>query len=122
MRAEAWQLFLGLSVNDNKPPLNLEMIESHPEYHQVNMDVRRCLKRFPPGISYEQIGKLQKQLIAVILSVIAKHNDLKYYQVTITNFVFNIMENVVLLFFFFVTGLSRCRRYVSHRSRTRKSL
>lgn len=78
----------------------MEIIESHPEYHQVDMDVRRCLKRFPPGISYEQIGKLQKQLIAVILSVIAKHSDLKYYQVMITNFVFNITENVVVLLFF----------------------
>lgn len=59
----------------------METIEAHPEYHQVDMDVRRCLKRFPPGISYEQIGILQKQLIAVILSVIAEHPELKYYQV-----------------------------------------
>ncbi|VVC25829.1 Hypothetical protein CINCED_3A025621 [Cinara cedri] len=80
VRAEAWQLFLGLSINNDKPLLNLETIQNHPEYHQVDMDVRRCLKRFPPGISYEQIGKLQKQLIAVILSVIAEHKELKYYQ------------------------------------------
>lgn len=59
----------------------MEIIESHPEYHQVNMDVKRCLKRFPPGISHEQISILQKQLISVILSVIITHSDLKYYQV-----------------------------------------
>lgn len=61
----------------------MEIIEKHPEYHQVDMDVRRCLKRFPPGISYEHIGILQKQLIAVILSILTKHPELKYYQVTI---------------------------------------
>lgn len=61
----------------------METIKIHPEYHQVDMDVRRCLKRFPPGISYEQIGILQKQLIAVILSVLTIYPELKYYQVII---------------------------------------
>lgn len=61
----------------------MEIIENHPEYQQVTMDVRRCLKRFPPGISHEQIGILQKQLITVILSVISTHKELKYYQVII---------------------------------------
>jgi len=66
-----------------KPLLNIEDIVYHPEYHQVDMDVKRCLKRFPPGISYERIGILQKELIKIILSVIGKHTDLKYYQVII---------------------------------------
>lgn len=79
IRKEAWQLFLNLPM-EIKPLLNTKDIEYHPEYHQVNMDVKRCLKRFPPGISYERIGILQKELIKIILSVIAKHTDLKYYQ------------------------------------------
>lgn len=82
VRKEAWQLFLGLST-ESKPLLDIEDLMNHPEYHQVDMDVRRCLKRFPPGISYERIGILQKELIVVILNVIAKHTDLKYYQVII---------------------------------------
>lgn len=76
----------------------METIENHPEYHQVDMDVRRCLKRFPPGISYEQIGILQKQLIQVILSVIAEHSDLKYYQVIIITKSKN--SNNLLLYYF----------------------
>jgi len=82
IRSEAWQLLLDLP-RESKPLLKMEFIEDHPEYHQVDMDVRRCLKRFPPGISHEKIGELQKQLISVILSVMATHSDLKYYQVII---------------------------------------
>jgi len=82
IRKEAWQLFLNLPLR-SKSLLDLDDIMSHPEYHQVDMDVRRCLKRFPPGISYERIGILQKELIKVILSVISEHTDLKYYQVII---------------------------------------
>lgn len=82
VRSEAWPLLLNLS-NENKPLLNLETIKNHPEYNQVVMDVRRCLKRFPPGISYERIGLLQEQLIEIILSIISKHEELKYYQVII---------------------------------------
>lgn len=82
VRSEAWPLFLD-SPSINKPLLHIEAIEHHPEYHQVVMDVKRCLKRFPPGISNEKIDILQKQLIEVILSVITEHSDLKYYQVII---------------------------------------
>ncbi|XP_050529315.1 TBC1 domain family member 20 [Daktulosphaira vitifoliae] len=79
VRSEAWPLFLNLPKK-NKQLLDEEIITNHPEYNQVVMDVRRCLKRFPPGISYERIGVLQNQLIAIILSVIAEHPELKYYQ------------------------------------------
>lgn len=80
VRSEAWELFLDLP-NESKTLIDFEVIEKHPEYHQVNMDVRRCLKRFPPGISYERIGELQKELISIILSVITRNPELKYYQV-----------------------------------------
>jgi len=80
VRLEAWKLLLNLPSNDEKL-YPLEIIKDHPEYHQVDMDVRRCLKRFPPYISYEKIVILQKELIAIILSVIKEYPDLKYYQV-----------------------------------------
>ncbi|XP_008178229.1 TBC1 domain family member 20 isoform X1 [Acyrthosiphon pisum] len=79
VRREAWKLILNLPSTDEQL-YPLEIIKDHPEYHQVDMDVRRCLKRFPPGISYEKIGVLQKELIAIILSVIKENPDLKYYQ------------------------------------------
>lgn len=85
IRSEAWPLLLNLS-NENKPLLDLETVKDHPEYNQVVMDVRRCLKRFPPGISYERIGILQEQLIQIILSIITKHKELKYYQVIILSY------------------------------------
>jgi hypothetical protein len=71
----------------------LEIIKDHPEYHQVDMDVRRCLKRFPPGISYEKIGILQKELIAIILSVIKEYPDLKYYQVINVTYSINVIRS-----------------------------
>lgn len=80
IRSEAWQLILDLP-SKTKPLIDMKTAELHPEYHQVDMDVRRCLKRFPPGISYERIGVLQKQLITVILSVFSEHPELQYYQV-----------------------------------------
>lgn len=44
------------------------------------LDVNRSLKRFPPGIPYEQRIALQDQLTVLILRVIIKHPHLRYYQ------------------------------------------
>lgn len=44
------------------------------------LDVNRSLKRFPPGIPYEQRVALQDQLTVLILRVIIKYPHLKYYQ------------------------------------------
>lgn len=54
--------------------------ETHPEYNQVVLDVNRSLKRFPPGIPYEQRIALQDQLTVLIMRVICKYPDLRYYQ------------------------------------------
>lgn len=53
---------------------------------QVVLDVNRSLKRFPPGIPYEQRVALQDQLTVLILRVIIKYPHLKYYQVSIKYF------------------------------------
>lgn len=50
------------------------------------LDVNRSLKRFPPGIPYEQRVALQDQLTVLILRVIMKYPHLKYYQVSKYNF------------------------------------
>lgn len=51
-------------------------------YCQVVLDVNRSLKRFPPGIPYEQRVALQDQLTVLILRVIIMYPHLKYYQVS----------------------------------------
>lgn len=48
------------------------------------LDVNRSLKRFPPGIPYEQRIALQDQLTVLILRVISKYPHLRYYQVSFT--------------------------------------
>lgn len=80
IRCKVWPALLGLD------PANVEMcvdraeLEQHPEYHQVVLDVKRSLKRFPPGIPYEQRVALQDQLTHLILRVIIKYPHLRYYQ------------------------------------------
>lgn len=58
----------------------MDELKTHPEYNQVILDVNRSLKRFPPGIPYEQRIALQDQLTVLILRVIIKYPHLKYYQ------------------------------------------
>ncbi|KAL1124390.1 hypothetical protein AAG570_001019 [Ranatra chinensis] len=57
-----------------------ETLRQHPEFTQVVLDVNRSLKRFPPGIPYEQRVALQDQLTNLILRVITKYPHLRYYQ------------------------------------------
>lgn len=71
----------------------------HPEYNQVILDVNRSLKRFPPGIPYEQRIALQDQLTILILRVIIKYPHLKYYQV-----VYN--KKKVILYFYNVQNFN----------------
>lgn len=63
-----------------EPAPTLDELKTHPEYNQVILDVNRSLKRFPPGIPYEQRIALQDQLTVLILRVIIKYPHLKYYQ------------------------------------------
>lgn len=46
----------------------------------MGIKLNRSLKRFPPGIPYEQRIALQDQLTVLILRVIIKYPHLKYYQ------------------------------------------
>lgn len=60
--------------------LKMDELKTHPEYNQVILDVNRSLKRFPPGIPYQQRIALQDQLTVLILRVIIKYPHLKYSQ------------------------------------------
>lgn len=80
LRRKVWPLLVGVDPNQVDPAPSLEELSTHPEYNQVILDVNRSLKRFPPGIPYEQRVALQDQLTVLILRVIIKYPHLKYYQ------------------------------------------
>lgn len=80
LRKKVWPLLVGLGPDNIETAPTLEELKSHSEYSQVVLDVNRSLKRFPPGIPYEQRVALQDQLTVLILRVIMKYPHLKYYQ------------------------------------------
>ncbi|XP_037052434.1 TBC1 domain family member 20 [Bradysia coprophila] len=80
LRRKVWPLLVGIDPDMVEPAPTLDELKTHPEYNQVILDVNRSLKRFPPGIPYEQRIALQDQLTVLILRVIIKYPHLKYYQ------------------------------------------
>ncbi|XP_075151665.1 TBC1 domain family member 20 [Haematobia irritans] len=80
LRRTLWPLLAGVDVSTLEPAPKLSDLQTHPEYNQVVLDVNRSLKRFPPGIPYEQRIALQDQLTVLILRVINKYPYLRYYQ------------------------------------------
>ncbi|XP_075992774.1 TBC1 domain family member 20 isoform X1 [Anticarsia gemmatalis] len=79
-RRKIWPLLVGVTQAEMTEPPSLDELSTHIEYNQVVLDVNRSLKRFPPGIPYEQRVALQDQLTVLILRVIMKYPHLKYYQ------------------------------------------
>lgn len=84
LRKKVWPLLVGIDPKKMDPVPTLDELKIHVEYNQVVLDVNRSLKRFPPGIPYNQRVALQDQLTVLILRVIMKHPHLKYYQVLFT--------------------------------------
>ncbi|XP_050301723.1 TBC1 domain family member 20 isoform X2 [Anthonomus grandis grandis] len=80
LRCAVWPLLLEVDPSTDERIPSLEELSVHPEYQQVVLDVNRSLKRFPPGIPYEQRLALQDQLTVLILRVIIKYPHLRYYQ------------------------------------------
>ncbi|XP_063699600.1 TBC1 domain family member 20 [Culicoides brevitarsis] len=80
LRKRVWPLLVNVDPCKCEPVPCLDDLQTHPEYNQVVLDVNRSLKRFPPGIPYEQRVALQDQLTVLILRVIIKYPHLKYYQ------------------------------------------
>lgn len=81
LRRRVWPRLVEIDPDTVESTPNLEDLKSHREYNQVILDVNRSLKRFPPGIPYEQRIALQDQLTVLILRVIMKYPHLRYYQV-----------------------------------------
>lgn len=81
LRKEAWPLLMGMGQEDpeiKKP--TLEVVQGHRDYQQVVLDVKRTLKRFPPGIEDSRRLVLMDQLTVLIIRVLMRHPDLYYYQ------------------------------------------
>ncbi|KAM6972974.1 TBC1 domain family member 20 [Aplochiton taeniatus] len=54
--------------------------ENHKDLNQVQMDVRRSVRRFPKGMRVEEREVLQQQMIDSILEVLRRNPQLHYYQ------------------------------------------
>ncbi|CAH1118040.1 unnamed protein product [Phaedon cochleariae] len=80
LRYKVWPLLLEVDPSHDERIPSLEELSGHSEYQQVVLDVNRSLKRFPPGIPYKQRVALQDQLTVLILRVIMKYPNLRYYQ------------------------------------------
>lgn len=81
LRREAWPLLMGLGRGEpeaKKP--EMEVVEGHKDFQQVVLDVKRTLKRFPPGIEDSRRVILMDQLIVLIIRVLMRHPHLYYYQ------------------------------------------
>ncbi|CAG4932699.1 unnamed protein product [Parnassius apollo] len=78
-RRRIWPLLVGVIQDEMTDPPSLDELSTHIKYNQVELDVKRSLKRFPPGIPYEQRVALQDQLTVLILRVIIEYPHLKYY-------------------------------------------
>lgn len=80
LRRTLWPLLVEVDASNTELPQQIDDLKLHSEYNQVVLDVNRSLKRFPPGIPYEQRIALQDQLTVLIMRVINKYPNLKYYQ------------------------------------------
>ena len=80
-RRKVWPLLLNITYNCNDETPSLWTYEDHSEFKQVQLDVERSLKRFPPGIPYNKRIALQDKLTALIMRIIVEHPYLNYYQV-----------------------------------------
>ncbi|KAF6089551.1 TBC1 domain family member 20 [Phyllostomus discolor] len=79
IRREVWPKLLNVSTSD-PPPISRKSLRESKDYQQVLLDVRRSLRRFPPGMPEEQREGLQEELIDIILFILESNPQLHYYQ------------------------------------------
>nr|XP_006010598.1 PREDICTED: TBC1 domain family member 20 isoform X2 [Latimeria chalumnae] len=80
IRCKVWPKLLNIKTEDLPPIPGPDLRENNKDYHQVLLDVRRSLRRFPPGMPDQQREGLQEQLIDIILQVLQRNPQLHYYQ------------------------------------------
>uniref|UniRef100_A0A915MD97 Rab-GAP TBC domain-containing protein n=1 Tax=Meloidogyne javanica TaxID=6303 RepID=A0A915MD97_MELJA len=60
--------------------IQIEELQSHPDWKQVELDVIRTLSRFPPDIEDVERERLQQQLTPLIVRILYQNEDFHYYQ------------------------------------------
>ncbi|XP_063315593.1 TBC1 domain family member 20 [Pelobates fuscus] len=80
IRCQVWPRLLNVNTEDLPPPPGPELRVDNKDYQQVLLDVRRSLRRFPPGMPLKEREDLQEQLIDIILQVLDRNRQLHYYQ------------------------------------------
>ncbi|XP_069351554.1 TBC1 domain family member 20 isoform X2 [Eulemur rufifrons] len=81
IRRKVWPELLNVNANEPPPISGKEDLrQMSKDYQQVLLDVRRSLRRFPPGMPEEQREGLQEELIDIILLILERNPQLHYYQ------------------------------------------
>ncbi|XP_041096068.1 TBC1 domain family member 20-like isoform X2 [Polyodon spathula] len=80
IRCKVWPKLLNVQTDDLLDKPGAALRENNKDYQQVLLDVRRSLRRFPPGMPDEQREGLQEELIDIILQVLLRNPQLHYYQ------------------------------------------
>ncbi|MBN3279678.1 TBC20 protein, partial [Polyodon spathula] len=80
IRCKVWPKLLNIQTDDLLDKPGAALRENSKDYQQVLLDVRRSLRRFPPGMPDEQREGLQEELIDIILQVLLGNPQLHYYQ------------------------------------------
>ncbi|XP_029773341.1 TBC1 domain family member 20 isoform X2 [Suricata suricatta] len=80
IRQKVWPKLLNVNTSDLPPISGKDLRQVSKDYQQVLLDVRRSLRRFPPGMPDEQREGLQEELIDIILLVLERNPQLHYYQ------------------------------------------
>uniref|UniRef100_A0A8C6DXV7 TBC1 domain family member 20 n=1 Tax=Moschus moschiferus TaxID=68415 RepID=A0A8C6DXV7_MOSMO len=80
IRRKVWPKLLNVNTSDPPPISGKNLRQMSKDYQQVLLDVRRSLRRFPPGMPEEQREGLQEELIDIILLILERNPQLHYYQ------------------------------------------
>ncbi|CAG5114473.1 unnamed protein product [Candidula unifasciata] len=81
MRQRVWPLLINANTTNITPKPSQEEMESMTKtYSQVVMDVNRSSSRFPPGIDDHVRMSMKDKLVDLIMRVMLKHQQLRYYQ------------------------------------------
>ncbi|XP_018611160.1 TBC1 domain family member 20 [Scleropages formosus] len=80
IRRKVWPKLLNVQMDNLPEKPGEELRVNNKDYNQVLLDVRRSLRRFPPGMPDEQREGLQEELIDIILHVLQRNPQLHYYQ------------------------------------------
>lgn len=80
IRRKVWPKLLNINIFCLPPKPGPALRANHRDYNQVEMDVRRSLRRFPKGMAEGERSVLQGQLTDMILYVLRNNPELHYYQ------------------------------------------